>query len=369
MHKKVRDTESFKKSIESTIKAISENKDLSISFGDIDKTKSQDVLLPSLSETIENKKVKIIRGMSDSASLIKKFHNSQLHNSLCPLSDNQKKIFDELENLRCEVIGSKKMPGIKKNIKDSLEIELLKYSKEKVKISEAKTLKFLLRDLLLQDKLCNKYKNNLDGISKKADKFFKNYKKNFYDYIYDQIQFSQFVNELLESIFIENKTTDKKELEDDNNDDNSQENKEDDLEDNQMADPQIFSDDSIKEEENSEIDQTDSLEIDNTSEGDSNVEFSGRMDPSSLPDESLKYKIYTTNFDSVVNAKSLCDASEIIKLRQQLNKQTDKLDSTITILANKLQRKLLAKQRRWWEFDLEEGVLDSGKLAKSNSFS
>ena len=130
MHKKVRDTESFKKSIESTIKAISENKDLSISFGDIDKTKSQDVLLPSLSETIENKKVKIIRGMSDSASLIKKFHNSQLHNRLSPLSDNQKKIFDELENLRCEVIGSKKMPGIKKNIKDSLEIELLKCSKE-----------------------------------------------------------------------------------------------------------------------------------------------------------------------------------------------------------------------------------------------
>ena len=364
MHKKARDTESFKKSIESTIKAISENKDLSISFGDIDKTKSQDVLLPSLSETIENKKVKIIRGMSDSASLIKKFHNSQLHNSLCPLSDNQKKIFDELENLRCEVIGSKKMPGIKKNIKDSLEIELLKYSKEKVKISEAKTLKFLLRDLLLQDKLCNKYKNNLDSISKKANKFFKNYKKNFYDYVYDQIQFSKFVNELLESIFIENKTTDKKELEDDNNDDNTQENKEDDLEDNQMADPQIFSDDSIKEEENSEIDQTDSLEIDNTSEGDSNVEFSGRIDPSTLLDEALKYKIYTTNFDSIVNAKSLCDASEIIRLRQQLNKQTDKLDSTITILANKLQRKLLAKQRRWWEFDLEEGVLDSGKLAR-----
>ena len=364
MHKKVRDTESFKKSIESTIKAISENKDLSISFGDIDKTKSQDVLLPSLSETIENKKVKIIRGMSDSASLIKKFHNSQLHNRLCPLSDNQKKIFDELENLRCEVIGSKKMPGIKKNIKDSLEIELLKCSKEKAKISEAKTLKFLLRDLLLQDKLCNKYKKNLDSISKKADKFFKNYKKNFYDYVYDQIRFSQFVNELLESIFIENKTTDKKELEDDKNDDNSQENKEDNLEDNQMVDPQIFSDDSIKEEENSKIDQTDSLEIDNTSEGDSNVEFSGRVDPSSLPDESLKYKIYTTNFDSVVNAKSLCDASEIIKLRQQLNKQTDKLDTTITILANKLQRKLLAKQRRWWEFDLEEGVLDSGKLAR-----
>ena len=62
-------------------------------------------------------------------------------------------------------------------------------------------------------------------------------------------------------------------------------------------------------------------------------------------------------------ANKICDISEIIKLRKQLDKQTSKLDST-TILANKLQRKLLAKQKRWWEFDLEEGVLDSGKLAR-----
>ena len=48
---------------------------------------------------------------------------------------------------------------------------------------------------------------------------------------------------------------------------------------------------------------------------------------------------------------------KLLKLRKQLDKQTSKLDSTITILANKLQRKLLAKQKRWWEFDLEEGVL------------
>ena len=63
-------------------------------------------------------------------------------------------------------------------------------------------------------------------------------------------------------------------------------------------------------------------------------------------------------------ANKICDVSEIVKLRKQLDKQTSKLDSTITILANKLQRKLLAKQKRWWEFDLEEGVLDSGKLAR-----
>ena len=78
----------------------------------------------------------------------------------------------------------------------------------------------------------------------------------------------------------------------------------------------------------------------------------------------FKYSIYTKKFDSITTADRLCDAEEASKLRKQLDKQTEKLDSTITILANKLQRKLLSKQNRWWEFDLEEGILDSGKLAR-----
>ena len=81
-------------------------------------------------------------------------------------------------------------------------------------------------------------------------------------------------------------------------------------------------------------------------------------------DTHFKYSIYTKKFDSITTADKLCDAEEASKLRKQLDKQTEKLDSTITILANKLQRKLLSKQNRWWEFDLEEGILDSGKLAR-----
>ena len=81
-------------------------------------------------------------------------------------------------------------------------------------------------------------------------------------------------------------------------------------------------------------------------------------------DKSLDYKIFTKKFDSTSSAESLCELKEASKLRKQLDRQTEKLDSTITILANKLQRKLMSKQNRWWEFDLEEGVLDSGKLSR-----
>ena len=78
MFKKDRTNDYFKKSIESTVKAISEKKNLNIFFGETDKTKSQDIILPSIKDPSEVIKVKKIRGMGDSASLIQKFHDSIL---------------------------------------------------------------------------------------------------------------------------------------------------------------------------------------------------------------------------------------------------------------------------------------------------
>jgi len=47
-----------------------------------------------------------------------------------------------------------------------------------------------------------------------------------------------------------------------------------------------------------------------------------------------------------------------------LDQQLIGFQDLITKLANKLQRQLLAKQNRAWEFDLEEGLLDSSKLTR-----
>ena len=365
MYKKVRNNEYFKKSIESTVKAISEKKNLNIFFGEIDKTKKKDIVLPSINNLAEAKKIKIIRGMSDSASLIKKFHNEQLHRKFTPSEESQKKIFDELENLRCEILGSKKMPGIKKNITDCFEINILEETKETRKISKEKTLKFLLRDLLLKENLSLKYKKKFDSIFKKADLFVKKYEENISNLLVDQEQYGKFINKLLETIFLENKNSNREETPDENSEDNSldKDNKKEEQEE-QKQDTQLFSDDLLEQDEKDYINQSDTLEQNEVNEGASNIEFASKNETLTSARENFKYSIYTSEFDSIINAGSLCDINEIIKLRKQLDKQTDKLDSTITILANKLQRKLLAKQKRWWEFDLEEGVLDSGKLAR-----
>ncbi len=76
------------------------------------------------------------------------------------------------------------------------------------------------------------------------------------------------------------------------------------------------------------------------------------------------YKIFTNEFDEIVKAETLANPDEINKLRKNLDQQLINFQDLVTKLANKLQRQLLAKQNRSWEFDLEEGVLDSSKLTR-----
>jgi cobaltochelatase CobT len=76
------------------------------------------------------------------------------------------------------------------------------------------------------------------------------------------------------------------------------------------------------------------------------------------------YHPYSTDFDEVIDAGTLCDPDELSRLRQNLDHQLSNLQGIIGKLANRLQRRLLAQQIRAWEFDLEEGQLDCARLAR-----
>jgi cobaltochelatase CobT len=76
------------------------------------------------------------------------------------------------------------------------------------------------------------------------------------------------------------------------------------------------------------------------------------------------YRAYTTEFDEIVDAGRLCDSEELIRLRRDLDRRFLQLQGALPRLANRLQRRVLARQKRWWDFDLEEGLLDAGRLAR-----
>jgi cobaltochelatase CobT len=83
-----------------------------------------------------------------------------------------------------------------------------------------------------------------------------------------------------------------------------------------------------------------------------------------LDGEQQAYRAYTTGFDEVVSAEDLCDPDELTRLRHMLDQQLSHLQSVIARLANRLQRRLMAKQTRSWQFDLEEGMLDAARLSR-----
>src|SRR5690606_22084467 len=78
----------------------------------------------------------------------------------------------------------------------------------------------------------------------------------------------------------------------------------------------------------------------------------------------LSYRIFTTRFDETVRASELCPPEELDQLRALLDKQLENLAGAVARLANKLQRRLMAQQNRSWEFDLEEGILDTARLTR-----
>ena len=108
----------FKKSIESTIKAISKKSDINILFGSDNKSSYQNINLPEVNKNKLYKSKLSIRGRSDAASLVNRYHDKKIHQKMSPENLETKIIFDEIEFLRCELLGSEKYPGIKKNLLD-----------------------------------------------------------------------------------------------------------------------------------------------------------------------------------------------------------------------------------------------------------
>ena len=84
---------------------------------------------------------------------------------------------------------------------------------------------------------------------------------------------------------------------------------------------------------------------------------------SSLSNEDF-YKVFTNQFDEEIAAEDLCDAEELTRLRNYLDKQLSNLQGVVARLANRLQRRLMAQQNRSWDFDLDEGVLDAARLTR-----
>ena len=355
--------EEFKKSLTATTKSISNNNLVEISF--TKENASIEGNLINLTEpNIESIKNNLtyIRAEADSLALEFRFHSKEIHDDLINNSEFSNEIFNALEQSRIEAKGSVFFKGIKSNITNKHILDLKKNThKDQINIAEA--FKYVAYEKFLNLNLGESNKKNRKFIK---DKFGDDYEKVFKDLtesIENQKTFGSKIKKYLEDygFFDQNenqKTSD--DLKQDNEIDNDNENNDsNEQEKNDTNQPKTETDSSsldlqetVSMEENDEIGE-------DSSEGE--IEYFPKIENNNFIEE---YKSFTKDYDEVINANELCDQKELEKLRYNLDKQVFSFLPLITKIANRLQRKLLAQQNRNWDFNMEEGYLDTSRLSR-----
>ena len=360
--------EQFKQALISTAKVISEDYKLDEKKinKDLESNKADFFDLTNLSNI--NDFIKL-RAETDSGALKKKFSNKEVFNKNEPNNPSCKSLYSIAEKIRYEVLGGKMLKGVGKNLSENYNRKIASARKDQLKnkedvpVTEAFELYMLKKFFNLKlnpissKKLSFWEKDFTSSIDKHLDFLNKN--------LEDQNSYSLKFSEILENmdVFSSNNNEDN---EDNDEKNNEQENKSENNDDNQSD----SKDDQNKQDESQTgldtgFDLSDQQLDDQLEDSESlkdNTKSIMQKTNSNIVDH--EYKVFTTEFDEIAKAEVLEDTKEILKLRKNLDQQLVGFQDLITKLANKLQRQLLAKQNRAWEFDLEEGLLDSSKLTR-----
>ena len=358
--------EKFKKALISTAKVISG--DYKFDLDSKDKNSSSKNLDFFELDNLEDKNDFIrFRAETDSKALKKKFSNKEIYQKNLPNNSSCRTLYDISEKIRFELLGTKILKGISKNLKENYYQKLKLKRKDKLKtkedvsVAEAFEL-YMLKNFFdiklnpLSNEILNFWEKEFNSSLAKHINFLTKNIENQENY---NSKFSKILQEM--NIFeSENeKNEDKKKA--DEQDNKSENNDQKESQDQQEKNKQDENQNGIDGDYNLDKYEIDEQLINTDSENESSKNVNQKIN-TSIHDKD--YKIFTSEFDEIAKAETLQNADEISKLRKNLDQQLINFQDLITKLANKLQRQLLAKQNRAWEFDLEEGLLDSSKLTR-----
>ncbi len=363
MERKKEQLENFKTAISSTVRSLTNSNKIEVSFGNQSiKSFKNSIKLPELNDSNVGINFDEIRAIADSKSLMHRFSDKAILGKYAPEGNISKKLYNIAEKIRCENIGSSYFKGIKDNIEKYYLKRItgldLKNSDDRI----VESFENYLRVKFLNFRNESKIENKIKSYKKDLNERFKNKINELKNLTLDQEKFNSIISEIISKMSLDERfdEEEKKDSETKNDDKNSK--------------PQKQELKSQKKEENQEEMSIDAGVPDFNNEAkDSSSEDEIQIEDNSRPDlqKGLKkqfgdknYKIYTEEFDEIIKAEELENNEELSRLRKNLDQQLLQLKSFISKLANKLQRKLLAKQNRSWNFDLEEGLLDTSKLTR-----
>ena len=360
--------EQFKQALISTAKVISEDYKIDINKVDKDLSSKEIDFFDVTNLTNKHDFIRL-RAETDSGALKKKFSNKEIFNKNLPKNPSCRSLYNIAEKIRYEVLGGKMLKGIGKNLsenyKQKISVTHKNQQKNKADIPIAEAFELYMLNKFFNLKLNSESSKILSFWEKDFNSSIEKHISFLTKNMEDQNNYSLKFSEIFESMDVLSSNNEKNE-EEDNEKENEQDNKSENNDNNKSdgKDKENKKDDTLNALD-ADFDLSDQQEDEQPGDSDSLKENTENVpQKTNLKNTDQDYKIYTTEFDEIAKAESLEDIKETQKLRKNLDQQLVGFQDLITKLANKLQRQLLAKQNRAWEFDLEEGLLDSSKLTR-----
>ncbi len=370
--------DAFRQVTAATMRAISRRTELTVAFSpEPPALRGTEARLPLPSRDLPAGEKAVVRGEADSLSLRLRHHDDTTHAKRSPAGQMSRQIFNAVEQARCEGLGARLMSGVASNLTAALEERCRSHGYARVADRESAPLvevvSLLAREAITGAPPPADARRMVDlwrpWIEAKAGADFAQLSR----LVDDQDAFALAARRLISDLELGDEDATDAELDEDQAQDEEGES-------GAKAGDRGEGADSSSEsmmtgesrdsegEEGSEGAAEESEGEETTGMGDEGPDRPGRrwrpQGPLTNEPHEPPYHAFTTQFDEIVEADELCDPDELARLRLHLDQQLLHLQSVIGRLANRLQRRLLARQSRAWNFDLEEGLLDAARLAR-----
>ncbi len=366
-------TDPFKRAVASAVRSMAGNSEIEVSFSpEQPSLRGKKIRLPLPSRGLPSEEVAAVRGAGDAYALKLAYHEDSIDRELRPGGADAGAIFEVAEQARVEAIGSNVMPGVRENLGAILAMRCkalgLGDVKEQIQAPLTDVLGLIVRERLTGDPPPEIARRAVDlwrpfveaKVGVDLDKL--------RGTVRDQRAFGKLTRSILTGLELADEYVEEPEGEEESPEGAEQE----------QADAEQDSLGEEREPSNLESEEKDSSEAGEDIAGEMKSENSDLQDSQETregkrpfrPDlpftdvERWDYAAYTTQFDETVRAEDLCDADELTRLRNFLDQQLAPVQGVVGRLANRLQRLLMAQQKRSWDFDLEEGLLDSARLSR-----
>jgi cobaltochelatase CobT len=371
--------EEFRQALGATLRALGHEPALDLVYtADRPGATGEQARVPQPSRSLPPDQVAEARGWADACALRRRYHDARLDLANRPPPGIAREVFDAVEQARVEAIGSRGMAGVAANLGKMVEARVrtdpISRARRVEEVPLATALGLVVRERLtgaappasaaagvdlLRPWIEERAGREIDALAAEID---------------DQRSFGQAIRRILTGLELIEEQPEQSGEEPEPGDEEEEQQQDEPSspkEDRGAADSMLEARAEDNSGEGAESEAGDArMEGDIVSESQLGAESSEGEAPW-RPEQALaelqpnfNYRAYTTEFDEIVDAQDLCDPDELLRLRAYLDQQLLHLQGAVTALANRLQRRLLAQQNRAWDFDQEEGLLDSARLSR-----